>query len=157
MIPLFQLMVPVLPIKTQRRELRYSSGVIQGLSQLGGWGQCVEQMAGGLLILLIWCAHVRWCGRMMYELWSCTIPCKFSPLVSCGTPSFAGRTNVEAFNSTTVGSEIVYQCQSGFLPEGRMTAVCGEDGRWNPHPDTLMCQGKFYCTSYWAVRHCKVN
>ena len=64
--------------------------------------------------------------------------------VSCGTPSFASRVDVEPFNSTTVGSEIVYQCQSGFLPEGRMTSVCGEDGRWNPDPATLMRKGKMY-------------
>ena len=71
--------------------------------------------------------------------------------VSCGTPSFASRVDVEPFNSTTVGSQIVYQCQSGLLPEGRMTSVCGGEGRWNPDPATLMCKGKFYCTSYWAV------
>ena len=28
--------------------------------------------------------------------------------VSCGTPSLAGRVDLELFNSTTVGSEIVY-------------------------------------------------
>ena len=66
--------------------------------------------------------------------------------VSCGTPSFCGRVDIELFNSTTVGSEIVYQCQSGLLPEGRMTSVCGGDGRWNPDPATLMCEGKMYHT-----------
>ena len=64
--------------------------------------------------------------------------------VSCGTPNFAGRVDVEPFNSTTVGSEIVYQCQSGLQPEGRMTSVCGGDGRWNPDPATLLCEGKMY-------------
>ena len=64
--------------------------------------------------------------------------------VSCGTPNFAGRVDVEPFSSTTVGSEIVYQCQSGLQPEGRMTSVCGGDGRWNPDPATLLCEGKMY-------------
>ena len=64
--------------------------------------------------------------------------------VSCGTPSFAGRVDVELFNSTTVGSQIVYQCQSGFLPDGRMTSVCGGDGRWNPDPATLICECKMH-------------
>ena len=64
--------------------------------------------------------------------------------VSCGTPTFAGRVDVESFTSTTVGSEIVYQCQSGLLPEGRITAVCREDGRWNPDPVNLLCEGKMY-------------
>ena len=62
--------------------------------------------------------------------------------VSCGAPSFAGRVGVEPFSSTTVGSEIVYQCQSGLLPEGRMTSLCGGDGKWNPDTTTLMCKGK---------------
>ena len=65
-------------------------------------------------------------------------------LVSCGTPSLAGHVDLELLNSTTVGSEIVYQCQSGFLPERRMTSVCGRDGRWNPDPATLLCEGKTY-------------
>ena len=64
--------------------------------------------------------------------------------MSCGTPSFAGHVDVEPFNNTTVGSEVAYQCQSGLQPEGRMTSVCEEDGKWNPDPATLMCKGKFY-------------
>ena len=57
-ILLFQEMAPLNHIKTQLRELRYSSDVTQGLFQLGGWGQCVEQMGGGSLILPLLCAHV---------------------------------------------------------------------------------------------------
>ena len=64
--------------------------------------------------------------------------------VSCGPPSFAGRVNVEPVTSTTVGSEIHYQCQTGLLPEGNITSVCGGDGRWNPDPATLMCEGKLH-------------
>ena len=74
--------------------------------------------------------------------------------VSCGTPTFAGRVDVELFNSTTVGSEIVYQCQSGLLPEGRMTSVCGGDGRWNPDPATLMCKGKTYVCITRQTKFC---
>ena len=58
---------------------------------------------------------------------------------------------MEPFNSTTVGSELVYQCQSGFLPEGRRTLLCGEDGRWNPEPQDL-CTGK-RLTSYLLMLH----
>ena len=71
--------------------------------------------------------------------------------VSCGTPSFAGRVNVEPFSSTTVGSEIAYQCQSGLLPEGRMTSGCGGGGLWNPDPATLMCKGKMYACNQVAL------
>ena len=60
-------------------------------------------------------------------------------------PALAGRVVLELFNSsTTVGSEIVYECRSGLLPEGRMTSVCGRDGRWNPDPANLLCEGKAY-------------
>ena len=67
-----------------------------------------------------------------------------SSSVSCGTPTFADRVDVEPVTSTTVGSEIAYRCQSGLLPDGRMTSACGEDGRWNPNPATLLCEGKMY-------------
>ena len=78
----------------------------------------------------------------------------FTPSVSCGAPSFSTGVTVEPFSNTTVGSEIVYQCQSGFLPEGEMTSVCGGDGRWNPDPVTLLCEGKMYAL---ATRQANIN
>ena len=48
---------------------------------------------------------------------------------------------MEPFGSTTVGSEIHYQCQTGFIPEERTMLLCGEEGRWNPDPQGL-CTGK---------------
>ena len=48
---------------------------------------------------------------------------------------------MEPFSSTTVGSEIHYQCQTGLLSEQRTTLLCGEDGTWNPDPQGL-CAGK---------------
>ena len=71
--------------------------------------------------------------------------------VSCGTPSFAIRVDVEPFTSTTLGSEIVYKCRSGLLPDGRMTSVCGEDGMWNPDPANLMCKGKTHVCSWVGI------
>ena len=58
-IPLLLWMVLLIHIKTQLRELRYSSDVTQGLSQLGGWQQCVHQIGGGTLTLLVMDVHVR--------------------------------------------------------------------------------------------------
>ena len=58
-LPLFLWMAPMNHIKTHWRELRYSSCVTQCLFQLGGWGQCVEQMEGGTLTLPLLCAQVR--------------------------------------------------------------------------------------------------
>ena len=67
--------------------------------------------------------------------------------MSCGEPSFASGVAVEPYNSTTVGSEIFYQCQPGLQPEGRRTSVCGSNGRWNLDPAILLCGGKI-CDSF---------
>ena len=75
----------------------------------------------------------------------------FTPSVSCGTPSFSTGVTVETFSNTTVDSQIVYQCQSGFLPEGGVTSVCREDGMWNPDPATLLCEGKLYALASYIL------
>ena len=59
---------------------------------------------------------------------------------------------MEPFSSTTVGSEIFYQCQSGFLPEGRRSLLCGGDGRWNPDPQSL-CTGKCELAAFCVVMY----
>ena len=64
--------------------------------------------------------------------------------IACGAPSFSCGVTVEPFSSTINNSEIFYQCQPGFLPEGRGTLRCGEDGRWSPDPQDL-CTGKQAC------------
>ena len=33
---------------------------------------------------------------------------------------------------------IVYQCEEGLVPEGRVEAMCGVDGRWSPNPYALL-------------------
>ena len=58
--PLLLVMAPLIHIKAQLRELRYSSSVTQGLFQLGGQGQCAHQMEDGILTLLVLCAQVRY-------------------------------------------------------------------------------------------------
>ena len=61
----------------------------------------------------------------------------------CGAPVFSSGASgvaVEPFGSNIVNSEMVYQCQTGLLLEGRRTLLCGEDGRWNPDPQDL-CTG----------------
>ena len=37
---------------------------------------------------------------------------------------------------------IVFGCNPGFVPAGRMTAVCASDGRWSPDPATTVCTCK---------------
>ena len=57
---LLLVMAPLIHIKTHWRELRYSSSVTWGLSQLGGQGQCVGQMGGGTLTQLDLYAQVKY-------------------------------------------------------------------------------------------------
>ena len=57
-VPLLLQMVPLTHIKTQLRELRYSSDVTQDLCQLEGSELCVQQIGDGILTLLVLCAHV---------------------------------------------------------------------------------------------------
>ena len=85
-----------------------------------------------------------------FVIFACT-----HPSVSCGDPNFNSDVAVDPFSSTIVGSELFYQCQSGLLPEGRMSSVCGGDGRWNPDPATLMCEGKTHSTLVHKLKlHC---
>ena len=59
--------------------------------------------------------------------------------VSCGQPVTPDNGSIEAYQNTTQGAEIFFKCNPGFVPAGRMRAVCGADGRWNPDPATLVC------------------
>ena len=72
----------------------------------------------------------------------------------CGAPIFSSAASgvaVEPFCSTIVNSEIVYQCQTGFLPEERRTLLCEEDGRWSPDPQSLCTGIKF---TYPSIQIC---
>ena len=55
-------------------------------------------------------------------------------VMDCGEPD--PPTN--GFLEDNSGSEIFYQCNEGFLPTGRMMAVCTEEG-WSPDPANLSC------------------
>ena len=77
--PLPLTMVPLRHTKTQLRELRYSSSVIQGLSQLGRWGQCVEQMEDGALTLPLLCAQVWYFKHGPNVIWLVYTPCGAFP------------------------------------------------------------------------------
>ena len=64
--------------------------------------------------------------------------------VSCRQPLIPGNGSIEAYQNSLEGAEIFFKCNPGFVPAGRMRAVCGADGRWNPDPATLVCTGKTY-------------
>ena len=74
----------------------------------------------------------------------------FNPTADCGAPSppvngFLNLTN------TTEGSAVVFQCDPGFVPEGKMTAVCGRDGQWTPNPGGTTCSPRPKPTSTQAT------
>ena len=62
--------------------------------------------------------------------------------VSCGQPNITGNGSIETYQNTAEGAEIFFRCNAGFVPAGRMRAVCGADGRWNPDPAGHVCTGK---------------
>ena len=79
--------------------------------------------------------HIYWC---------------IIPPVGCGRPVTPDNGSIEAHQNTTEGAEIFFRCDPGFVPAGRMRAVCGTDGRWNPDPATLVCTGE--CRLYLIDR-----
>ena len=62
--------------------------------------------------------------------------------VNCSDPTFPIDGSIEPYQNTTEGAEILIGCNPMFVPVGRMTAVCGADGRWNPDPGDLVCTCK---------------
>ena len=58
---------------------------------------------------------------------------------NCSDPTVPRNGSVDPYQNTTEGAEIVFMCDSGLVPAGRMRAVCGADGGWNPDPAGLVC------------------
>ena len=59
-------------------------------------------------------------------------------IVDCGPPSVPRNGSLESYTITTEGSVVFYSCDLGLVPEGRMRAVCAENG-WSPNPADLNC------------------
>ena len=62
--------------------------------------------------------------------------------VGCGRPITPDNGSIETYRNITEGAEIFFKCNPGFVPAGRMRAVCASDGRWSPDPATLVCTGE---------------
>ena len=58
--------------------------------------------------------------------------------------------SIDPYQNTLEGAEIFFRCNPGFVPAGRMRAVCGADGRWDPDPATLVCT----CELIWQNNDC---
>ena len=68
-------------------------------------------------------------------------------IVDCGPPSVPWNGSLESYTSTTEGSVVFYSCDPGLVPEGRMRAVCTENG-WSPNPADLNCFSSITITIY---------
>ena len=66
----------------------------------------------------------------------------YRSVTDCGSPIAPHNGSIKAHQNTTEGAEIVFMCNPGFVPAGRMRAVCGADRRWNPDPAGLVCTSK---------------
>ena len=68
-------------------------------------------------------------------------------IVNCGMPTAPGNGSIVAVPSTLGGAEILFRCNTGFVPAGNKTAMCVSDGvspngTWIPDPATSVCIGK---------------
>ena len=61
--------------------------------------------------------------------------------VSCGRPITPDNGSIEAYQNTNEGAEIFFRCNPGYVPAGRMRAVCATDGSWTSDPAALVCTG----------------
>ena len=75
----------------------------------------------------------------------------FNPVADCGAPPPpVNGSLLQPYTNTTEGSVVVFQCNSGFVPEEEMTAVCGNDGQWVPYPGNVTCSPRPTQTSTQA-------
>ena len=74
----------------------------------------------------------------------------FLPPVNCEIPTVPGNGSIQDIQviSTVGGAQIVFMCNPGFVPAGRMSATCVSPdgisvvGTWTPDPADLVCNGK---------------
>ena len=57
------------------------------------------------------------------------------------------------YTNTTEGSVAAFQCDSGFVPEGVMTAVCESDGQWTPNSGNVTCSRDWHPHLHRPHRH----
>ena len=59
--------------------------------------------------------------------------------IECRDPTPAAGVTVEPYNTTLVGSVILYQCeQSGFTPSSA-SSTCETNEMWSPDPSQVVC------------------
>ena len=79
------------------------------------------------------------CSERCGIICTCVIYSPSSPPVNCSDPATPRNGFIQPYQNTTEGAEIFFRCNSQFVPNTTMMAVCGADARWNPDPDTHVC------------------
>ena len=64
-------------------------------------------------------------------------------IAHCAYPPVGPNVSVDnyTYSSGVEGSQITYHCQPGLVPGEHMVANCTRNGRWNPDPAQLICEG----------------
>jgi len=62
-----------------------------------------------------------------------------SPPVGCQEPGTPENGFIEPYENTAEGTEIVFGCNSQFVPNRMMNATCGANGTWNNDPSVHRC------------------
>ena len=58
----------------------------------------------------------------------------------CGDPTPPVNGSIVEFVNAVVGSQILYSCDPGFLPEGLRTSICSSNMSWHPNPADFQCR-----------------
>ena len=66
---------------------------------------------------------------------------------NCSEPTAPENGVVEPYQSTLEGAEIIFMCNPGYVPAGRMRAVCAADGSWTSDPAALVCTCEIFIVS----------
>ena len=80
---------------------------------------------------------------VIYIFFTCHLHLFITP-ANCSDPAVPRNGSIDPYQNTTEGAEIFFRCNPGFVPAGRMRAVCGADGRWIPDPADQVCTGMVY-------------
>ena len=59
---------------------------------------------------------------------------------NCSDPTVPKNGVIDPFLNTTDGAEMFFMCNPGFVPAGRMKAVCAANGSWTFDPAALVCK-----------------
>ena len=80
--------------------------------------------------------------RYLFIDYACSTPVISYSLVSvltCGAPVLASGV-IGRYNTTTVSSEVFYQCQKAEFAPSEPRSKCGEDVKWTPDPSQVVCR-----------------